>query len=110
MDDALNIESVFDELEQNHRDTLTAMVFTWALAVHLFHIGDQALLDRIPTPEEIKTHEKYLDNLIKLGEFFRPRIKDFGPDDLAKFGLERRRLLATITELEEMSEERKDIL
>jgi hypothetical protein len=109
MDDALDIESVFDELAQSHRDTLTAMIFTWDLAVRLFYIGDSALLDRIPTQEEIKTHKKYLDNLIRLGEFFRPRIKDYGPDDLAKFGLERGMLLATIRELEDLSQEREEL-
>jgi hypothetical protein len=109
MDGALNIEDVFDELAQNHRDTLTAMIFTWDLAVRLFYVGDSALLDRIPTPEEIKTHEKYLNNLIRLGEFFQPRIKDYGPDDLAKFGLERVMRLATIRELEQLSQERGEI-
>lgn len=107
MDDAL--ESVFDEIAQNHRDVLSVVLFTWALSVRLFHLGDQALLDRIPAPEEIKTHKKYLDTLLAIAEFFRPRIKDFGPDDLAKFGLERRRLLATIAELEQLSQERKEI-
>jgi hypothetical protein len=110
MEEAFDIEAVFDEIAQNHRDTLTAMIFTWDLAVRLFYVGDSALLDRIPTPEEIETHQKYLNNLIRLGEFFRPRIKDYGPDDLAKFGLERGMLLATIRELEELSQERGEIL
>lgn len=57
------------------------------------------LPDKVPRTEEIETHQKYLHNLIRLGEFFRPRIKNYGPGDLGKFGLERGMLLATIAEL-----------
>jgi hypothetical protein len=107
MDDTLEL---LNQLEQAHRDVLTGMLYSWAIAVNLFRIGDHALLDRVPSPAEVKTHEKFLSDLIKLGEFFRPRIKDFGPDDLERYGLERGSLLTTITELEEMTQERKEIL
>jgi hypothetical protein len=59
---------------------------------------------------EIVIHQKFLINLILLGHFFAPRIRNFGPDDLERFGLERDWLLAAITELEELAEEWEDIL
>jgi hypothetical protein len=110
MDNRDALESLFDEIEQSHRDVLAGLVYSWAIAVGLFRIADHGLLDRVPTPEEAETHQKFLNDLVLLGHFFAPRIRNFGPDDLAQFGLERDRLLALITELEEMAEERKGIL
>jgi hypothetical protein len=110
LDEAFDIQSAFDEIEQNNRDVLAGLVYSWVLAVNLWQLGDDALLDRIPTPVEVEIHEKFLSQLIKLGHFFAPRIRNFGPDDLAQFGLKSDGLLALITKLEEMAEERKEIL
>jgi len=104
------LESLLDEIEQSHRDVLAGLVYSWMLAVNLWRMGDDKLLDRAPGPVEIEIHQNFLSNLIVLGHFFAPRIRNFGPDDLAKFGLERDRLLAAITELEAMAQERKEIL
>jgi hypothetical protein len=48
--------------------------------------------------------------LMSLGRFFGPRLRNLDPDDLSQFGLKRDGLLAIIVELEELSEERREIL
>ena len=105
-DDAFDLPSALNQIEQSHRDTLTAMLYAWNVAASLFQLSAAALAARIPPPAEANIHQSYLNKLIMLGEYFRPRIKDFGPDDLSRYGLDRSRLLTTITELEEMTEGR----
>jgi hypothetical protein len=107
---AFDIKSAFDEIERNHRDVLAGLVYSWILAVNLWRLGDDALLDRIPGPVEVAIHQKFLADLILLGRFFAPRIRNLDADDLAQFGLRQEGLLLIITELEEIAVERAEIL
>jgi hypothetical protein len=106
LDDAFDLPSALNQIEQSHRDTLTAMLCAWNVAANLVQLSADSLAHRVPTPVEARIHQSFLNKLIMLGEYFRPRIKDFGPDDLARYGLDRDQLLTTITELEEMTEGR----
>jgi hypothetical protein len=101
-----DIRWILGEIEQHHKDVLVGLVYSWKLAGDLFLLNDNAFRNRIPTPAEAKIHQNALGKLILIGHFFSVRIRNFGPRDLARFGLERDRLLASVAELEGMSAER----
>jgi hypothetical protein len=104
------LESLLDEIEESHKDVFAGLVWAWLLATNMWRLGDDALLDRIPGPVEIEIHQRFLNDLLSLGRFFAPRLRTLDPDDLAQFGLRRDGLLAIFAELEELAEERKEIL
>jgi hypothetical protein len=97
---------ILGEIEQHHKDVLVGLLCAWRIGVDLFLLNDDAFRNRIPTAIETKIHQNALGKLILIGHFFAPRIRNFGPRDLAKFGLDREQLLTTVTKLEAMTAER----
>jgi hypothetical protein len=104
------LENLLAEIEQSNRDVLVASLYSWAVAVSLFQNADRELSDRIPDHEEIRKHARILGALIRLGRFLEPRLGAIGDEDLSDYQMSRVQILADLGELEELAEERKEIL
>jgi hypothetical protein len=104
------LENLLDEIAQNQRDVVIATLYSWTVAVRLFQNADRELSDRFPDHEETKSHEWTLNALIRLGRFCEARLGTVVDKDLNDYQMSRAQFLADLGELEELAEERKDIL
>jgi hypothetical protein len=92
-DDAFDLNLAFREIERSHKNVVMALVYTWVLGANLLQLNNDALAERVRTPAETKIYQSFASSLTAVGHFFAPRIQNLNPDDLARYGLERDRLL-----------------
>ncbi len=98
------VEDLLAEVQQARRTAAwnAATVLFWVVAVRAFRIFErQHLFEITPGAENLKSHEAFLGQLIKLGKILETRIEKLDDDDLAEYGVTRANLSASIRELED---------